>query len=97
MALSEEAPLMPGFIGDEIEVHFAHKPGPPTSFIWRGTEYEITEIRDVRRALDFQRAWWQRRHRDYYVVKAHTEEVFELYFNRGPGKKYWVLYKRLEP
>jgi len=86
---------MSEFIGDEIEVHFAKKPGPPTSFTWRGTEHEIAQARHMGRSLDFRRAWWRRRHRDYYIVKTATGEAFELYFHRGPGRKYWVLYKRL--
>jgi hypothetical protein len=32
------------FIDEEIEVRFAQKPGPPTSFAWQGREYEIVEI-----------------------------------------------------
>lgn len=86
---------MPEFIDDEIAVQFVKKPGHPASFIWRGAEYKIAEIKDVRRVLDFREAWWQRRHRDYYMVKTDTGEAFEIYFHRGPGRRYWVLYKRL--
>ncbi len=32
------------FIDEEIEVRFAQKPGPPTSFVWQGREYEIVQI-----------------------------------------------------
>ena len=81
------------FIDEEIEVRFAQKPGPPTSFIWHGREYGILEIEKAYRRLDFKRAWWRRRHRDYYQVKTDTGQVFEIYFHRGPGKRYWVLYK----
>ena len=81
------------FIDEEIEVRLAQKPGPPTSFIWRGKEYGIVGIERVYRRLDFKRDWWRRRHRDYYLVKTDTGQVFEIYFNRGPGKRYWVLYK----
>ena len=49
----------------------------------------------IRRKLDFRRAWWTRRHRDFYTVRVHTGQVFELYFHRGPGRRYWVLYKEL--
>ena len=80
------------FIHEDIEVRFAKKPGPPSSFVWRGEEYKIEAILSMRRRLDFRRPWWQRRHRDYYVVKVHTGHIFELYFHRGPGRKYWVLY-----
>ena len=83
------------FIDEEIEVRFAQKPGLPTSFIRHGREYEIVEIEKEYRRLDFKRPWWQRRHRDYYQVKTDTGRVFEIYFNRGPGKRYWILYKEL--
>jgi len=86
---------MPEFIGDEIEVRFAVKPGPPTSFVWQGKEYGIAEVLKFWRALDFAKPWWQRRHRDHYVVKTTTGETFELYFHRGFGRRYWVLSKRL--
>jgi len=84
------------FVGDEIEVHFARKPGPPTSFTWRGAEYTITKIEAMRRVLDSRSPWYRRRHRDYYVVNTDTGETFRIYFHRGPGRKYWVLYARLE-
>jgi hypothetical protein len=84
------------FIGDEIEVRFAKKPGPPTSFVWRGEEYTIAQIRRRWRSLDYQKSWWRRRHRDHYVVEVQTGEVFELYFHRGFGRRYWVLYRKLD-
>lgn len=86
---------MSEFIDDEIEVRFAQQPGPPSSFLWRGREYHITAIYETRRRLDFRKAWWARRHRDYYVVQTDTGELFELYFHRGPGKRHWILYRRL--
>jgi len=45
--------------------------------------------------LDFKRAWWRRRHRDYYLVRIEDGRTFELYFHRGPGRRYWVLYREL--
>jgi hypothetical protein len=83
------------FIAEEVEVRFTDKPGPPVSFIWRGQEYRITEILGARQQLDFKRAWWRRRHRDYYLVKTDDKRIFELYFHRGPGRRYWVLYREL--
>lgn len=87
---------MPAFIGDEIKVRFAKKPGPPTSFVWRGTEYEIVEVKRKWRTVDLRQAWWRRRHRDHYVVSTDTGEVFEVYFHRGFGRRYWVLYQKSE-
>ena len=85
----------PQFIAEEVEVHFKGKPGPPSSFTWRGEEYKITEVLSARQKLDFKRAWWRRRHRDYYLVRTEVGRVFELYFHRGPGRRYWVLYREL--
>jgi len=85
---------MSDFIDEEIEVRFAHKPGPPTSFVWRGEEYQVAEVLGMQRTLDFQRTWFKRRHRDRYVVRTTTGETFEIYFQRGPGRRYWVLYTR---
>lgn len=85
------------FIDEEIEVRFAARPGPPTSFVWRGREYRITDVERVSLRLDFKRAWWRRRHREYYRVRADTGQVFEIYFHRGPGRRYWVLYKEVLP
>jgi hypothetical protein len=84
------------FVSEEIEVHFAKKPGPPSSFTWRGAEYKITEIAGSTRKLDFRSRWWRRRHRDYYVVRTDTGETFRIYFHRGFGRKYWVLYAKLD-
>ena len=87
---------MAEFIGEEIEVHFVKKPGPPTSFIWRGKEHRIAKIHASRRVLDFKKPWWRRRHRDHYVIETEQGQTFRLYFHRGPGRRYWVLYERLE-
>ena len=86
---------MSEFIADQIEVECDTPPYPPTAFTWRGVRYRITEIQGSQRRLDFRRPWYRRRHRDHYWVKTDTGEKFELYFHRGPGKKYWVLYRKL--
>jgi len=88
--IMERKPL---FIDEEIEVHFEEKPGPPSSLVWRGKEYKIISIERAHRHLDFRKPWWRRRHRDYYLVRVDTGQVFEIYFHRGPGKQYWVLFK----
>jgi len=92
----EEGGKVSEFIGEEVEVRFEKRPGPPTSFVWRGAEYRIREARCTGRVLDFRKAWWRRRHRDHYVVRTEGGEAFHLYFHRGPGRRYWVLYRRLE-
>jgi len=82
------------FIAQEVEVQEA-SPGEPVSFLWQGREYRVIEIVEARRQLDFRRPWWRRRHRDHYRVRTDTGQTFELYFHRGPGKKYWVLYQEI--
>jgi hypothetical protein len=84
------------FISEEIEVRFGRKPGPPVSFVWRGIEHRVAEVRSMRRVLDVRSPWWQRRHRDYYQVKTDAGDVFEIYLHRGPGKRYWVLYRKVD-
>ena len=87
---------MPEFIGEKVEVRFDKKPGPPSSFVWRGEEHRVIEVRSMRRVLDVRNPWWQRRHRDYYQVRTDAGDMFELYLHRGPGRRYWVLYRRLD-
>ncbi len=85
------------FIGEEIEVLFEEKPGPPTAVIWRGNRYAVQEVLSMERRLDFSRPWWRRRHRDIYRVRMADGAIFELHFHRGPGRRYWVLYTVEEP
>lgn len=85
---------MAQFIGDEIEVDFETKPGPPTSIRWQGRDYPLSCAKHLKRTLDFGRKWYQRRHRDHYMVTTEDGQTFHIYFNRGPGRRYWVLYER---
>ena len=87
---------MPEFTGDEIKVRFAKKPGPPTSFVWRGDEHIIVEIEAAHQKLDFKKPWYRRRHRDNYVVRTEAGDVFRMYFHRGYGRRYWVLCEQLD-
>ncbi len=84
------------FIGEDIEVRFEHQPGPPSAFVWRGAEYPISKVEQASLVIDRNRRWWQRRHRDIYVVRTASGEVFKLYRHRGPGKRYWRLVERIE-
>ena len=85
------------FIHEEIQVEFAKKPGPPTSFVWRGETFPVTE---VLRAwadhtfgpLKYPARWWQRRHRNYYRARTADGRLVEFYLDRG--KKKWILYRR---
>jgi len=87
---------MPHFIGEEVEVKFDRRPGPPSAFLWRGGEYRIAKILGHRLALDRSRTWYKRKHRDYYTVETESGEVYKLYFHRGPGRRYWFLRMRID-
>jgi hypothetical protein len=85
------------FIDETIEVSFARKPGPPTSFLWRGEEIAVAEV--LRGWADhsfgqfkYPARWWQRRHRNYYRVRTEQGEIVEFYLDRG--KREWVLYRK---
>jgi hypothetical protein len=85
-------------IAEEIEVEFARKPGPPTSFTWRDKIYPIKRVLhtwvDTKFGTMEKGRWWQRRHRTYYHVLTEAGEEFEFYQDRG--KKYvWILYRQL--
>lgn len=88
------------FYSDEIQVSAAEKPGIPSAFIWRGKKYRIQEIWGEWPDYSFGSApkgrWWQRRHRTYFRVVTDEEEVFEIYLDRGGGRKKWFLYRRLK-
>lgn len=78
------------FIDEEIEVQTGEF-GRPCAFVWRGKVFKVAELLEVRRRLDLKKAWWRRRHRDHFRVRTTDGRVFELYFHRGPGRRYWVL------
>jgi hypothetical protein len=84
------------FVHEEIEVEFARKPGPPTSFTWRGERHIVAEV--LRGWADhsfgpfrYPGRWWQRRHRNYYRVRTAEGRLADFYLDRGLGK--WVLYR----
>ena len=78
------------FIDEEVEVHTGEF-GRLRQFVWRGKVFHVVEVLEVERKLDLKKAWWRRRHRDHYKVRTDDGRVFELYFHRGPGRRYWVL------
>ena len=63
---------MPSLISEEVEVRFEERPGPPSSFVWRGAEYRIVEVLQEHTVLDRQAAWWKRRHRTHYTIRTES-------------------------
>jgi hypothetical protein len=95
------------FFGKEIQVVIADNIRTPKSFKLAGKEYFISEILQEWQDHGFgltatgrRTRWWQRRHRNYYIVKTSEGEVFEIYYDRGtnlnhPERKKWILHSRL--
>ncbi len=96
--------MPPQFISEQIRVTTDGEIKQPVSFIWKGTEYQVTEI--ILSWFDWgfppgasQRDWRTRRHRNYYRVRTSSGELFELYLDRATpsGNSEWFLYQRLDP
>lgn len=87
------------FISEPIEVDYDKDKLAPTAFVWRDQRYEIIEI--LHEWQDWSvpgyahaRGWIHRRHRNYYVVRTADEKIFEIYLDRPPKRREWVLLKR---
>jgi len=73
----------------------------PASFVWDGTRYEIVRIIDFWFDTGFGaqkrgRAWYTRRHRNYYRVQASDGHIYELYLDRSGRRMQWHLYRRID-
>jgi|GEM_PF-364735 len=90
------------FIGEKIEVVTSEEEPTPLSFIWRGKEYKIEEIvrswhdHGFSPAAPAKRSWLLRHHRNVYVVRTEGDERFEIYLDRGSGRRDWYLYRELK-
>jgi hypothetical protein len=91
-------------------------PGCPDRFLWQGRTYEITEklaewhdytrrgrmarnMRPTHLAAASRRGSWGVG-RDYYRVRTHTGRIFDLYYDRAPGKAGerkggWFLFREM--
>jgi len=83
------------FVGEEVEVRFEKRPGPPSVVVWRGVEYKVVSVESAQTFLDFQKSWWRRRHRDSYTVKTDSGQTMRLYFYHSRGRQSWVLHEIL--
>lgn len=92
------------------------KPGPPNAFVWRGSEYRIMNVlsewhdysrrgrmsrnmRPEHAATARSRGSWGVG-KDYYRVVTHSEQIFDLYYDRAPKdvdnrKGAWFLFQEL--
>ncbi len=93
------------------------KPGCPDAFIWRGTTHRILEVqrewhdygrrdhmahnmRAEHAATASRRGSWGVG-RDYYRVRTDAGRIFDLYYDRAPGrtgsrKGGWFLYREMD-
>ena len=103
VAVSARAPTPDGeFLGVEVRVGFARKPGAPQTIVWGARTIPITRVVSTwvetgsGTLARHARRWWLRRRRTYYVVET-PQGVFELYHDRGERRRdRWVLVRRVE-
>jgi hypothetical protein len=91
------------FIDEPITVESEELTTAPKTFVWRGDKYYVAEVikswQDWHTPsfADHARQWMHRRHRNCFIVRTTDSQVFEMYLDRSPGKRDWVLYKRQTP
>jgi hypothetical protein len=99
--------MPPTFFGQEIQVTTDGEVKTPTAFKLADREYTVSEIVQEWQDHGFgptaagrRNRWWQRRHRNYYLVKTSEGDLFEIYYDRGtnlnhPALRKWVLHRQL--
>jgi hypothetical protein len=87
--------MPPQFIGKEIDVITGEEVKVPVAFTLDGKTHTITEIVQQWQDHGFgtssrgrRHRWWQRRHRNYYLVETADGELFEIYYDRGANMKH---------
>lgn len=94
--------MSPKFIGEQIVVTTTGTVKQPARFTWHDREYVIDEILLNWADWGFpagatQRNWLTRRHRNYFRVRTHTGEIFEIYLDRSDAPDAgWYLYQQLD-
>ena len=95
------------FLGKEIQVITGGEVKAPTAFTLDQRQYAIAEIlREWQdhgygpTAIGRRKRWWERRHRNYYLVKTTDGELFEIYYDRGANLKHpelrkWYAHRKL--
>ncbi len=95
------------FLGKEIQVTTGGEIKMPRSFTLDGRTFIIAEILQEWQDHGFgpssagrRNRWWQRRHRNYYLVRTTENELYEIYFDRGANMKHpefrkWYAHSKL--
>ncbi|MBD3285639.1 hypothetical protein GF359_04195 [candidate division WOR-3 bacterium] len=89
------------FIGERIGVETSSEEPTPVSFTWRDRTYRITKILRQWHDHGFSKAspvrnWRTRRHRNNYIVEVESGEDFEIYLDRGSGRRNWYIYRQIK-
>lgn len=95
------------FFGQEIQVNVEGELRQPASFSLQGKEHVISEILEAWADHGFgniplrRKHWWQRHHRNYYLVRTVEGALFEIYYDRGvslknPELKRWYVARQLD-
>jgi Domain of unknown function (DUF6504) len=99
--------MPPQFLGKEIQVTTDGEVKAPATFILDQHQYVISQIVQEWPDHGFgptasgrRKRWWQRRHRNYYLVKTTDGELFEIYYDRGANLKHpelrkWYAHRKL--
>ena len=87
------------FIGKKIKVEFVQETGwkRPVSLKWDKRTHKVKEVIDRWEEHTKTNPWYRRKHRVRYKVLLDDNNIYELYWDRGPyGKgKDWFLVKRV--
>jgi hypothetical protein len=85
----------------EVELSVGPEAVPaPRTFSWRGERYEVAQVLGVWTDAGFadrarrHHGWWERRHRNYFRLQTADGETWDLYQDRGGGRRRWFALRR---
>jgi hypothetical protein len=91
---------VPAFYCEPIQVETSAVSHFPVAFSWRGKRYVVCELVQTWQDWGFggsqlrRKKWRLRHHRNYFVVRTDSEQVFKIYCNRGTrmgSPRQWIL------
>ena len=72
----------------------------PLAFTWRGERYEVARLLEMWTDAGFgdrrkgKHHWWERRHRNCFRVETTDGNRWDLYLDRGGGRRKWFARRR---
>ncbi len=93
---------MSRFIGKAAKVECSAGGTTPTALGWNDTTVQVVEI-----LLEWQdfgfggthpaaRTWRTRRHRNCYRVRCDDGHTYDVYLDRGSGRRRWHMYRQVD-